>query len=54
MDQRYDMPLFKKADKLKMQCLICELSENFISEFNRDELKSLCNKYSEEDYDIIN
>ena len=30
LDQCYDMPLFKKADKLKMQHLICELSENFI------------------------
>ena len=54
LDQCYAMPLFKKADKLKMQHLICELSENLITEFNRDELKSLFNKYSEEDYDSIN
>ena len=54
LDQCYAMPLFKKADKLKMQHLICELSENLITEFNRYELKSLFNKYSEEYYDSIN
>ena len=37
-----------------MQHLIWEQSENLKTEFNRDELKSLFNKYSEEDYDSIN
>ncbi|MGZ5054306.1 MAG: J domain-containing protein [Methylobacter sp.] len=54
LDQFYDMSLFKKTDKLKMRHLICELSENLITEFNKDDLKSLFNKYSEDDYDTIN
>ena len=54
LDQFYDMPLFKKTDKLKMKHLICELSENLITEFNKDDLKALFNKYSDDDYDTIN
>jgi hypothetical protein len=54
LDQFYDMPLFKKTDKLKMKHLICELSENLIAEFNKDDLKALFNKYSDDDYDTIN
>ena len=54
LDQFYDMPVFKKTDKLKMKHLICEISENLIAEFNREDLKSLFNKYSEDDYDSIN
>jgi DnaJ domain. len=54
LDQFYDMPLFKKTDKMKMKYLICELAENLITEFNKDDLKSLFNKYSEDDYDSIN
>jgi hypothetical protein len=54
LDQSYDMPLFKKIDKLKMKHLICELSENLITEFNKDDLKVLFNKYSDDDYDTIN
>ena len=54
LDQLYDMPLFKKTDKLKMKHLICEVSESLIAEFNKDDLKPLFNKYSEDDYDSIN
>lgn len=53
LDKFYDMPLFKKTDKLKMKHLICELSENLITEFNKDDLKALFNKYSDDDYDTI-
>ncbi|WP_340124320.1 hypothetical protein [Methylobacter svalbardensis] len=54
LDQFFDMPLFKKTDKLKIKHLICELSENLIAEFNKDDLKPLFNKYSDNDYDILN
>ncbi len=54
LDQFYDLPLFKKTDKSKMKHLICELSENLIAEFNKDDLKPLFNKYSDEDYDTLN
>jgi hypothetical protein len=53
LDRLYDLPLFKKTDKLKMRHLICELSEHLIAEFNKDDLKSLFNKYSDDDYDTI-
>jgi hypothetical protein len=53
LDRLYDIPLFKKADKLKMRHLICELTEHLIAEFNKDDLKSLFNKYSDDDYDTI-
>ncbi|MGZ4968700.1 MAG: J domain-containing protein [Methylobacter sp.] len=54
LDQFYDMPLFKKTDKLKIKHLICEVSGDLIAEFNKDELKPLFNKYSDEDYDVLN
>ncbi|WP_262963694.1 J domain-containing protein [Methylobacter psychrophilus] len=54
LDQSYNLPLFKKNDKLKMKHLICELAENLITEFNKDDLKTLFNKYSDEDYDTVN
>ncbi len=54
LDQFYDLPLFKKTDKSKMKHLICELSESLIAEFNKDDLKPLFNKYSDEDYDTLN
>ncbi len=54
LDQSYNLPLFKKTDKLKMKHLICELAENLITEFNKDDLKTLFNKYSDEDYDTVN
>ncbi len=53
-DQHYDNPLFKKTDKTKIKHLICDISENLIAEFGMDELKPLFNKYSEEDYDVMN
>lgn len=53
LDRLYDMPLFKKTDKLKMRHLICELSEHLIAELNKDDLKPLFNKYSDDDYDTI-
>ena len=54
LDQHYDLPLFKKTDKLKIKHLICEVSEKLISEFGLDELKPLFNKYSDEDFDSLN
>ncbi len=54
LDQFFDLPLFKKTDKSKMKHLICELSEHLIAEFNKDELKPLFNKYSDDDYDTLN
>ena len=54
LDRLYDMPVFKKTDKLKMKHLICEVSGSLITEFNKDDLKTLFNKYSEDDYDSIN
>jgi len=53
LDQFYDMPLFKKTDKLKIKHLICEVSGDLIAGFNKDELKPLFNKYSDHDYDTI-
>jgi hypothetical protein len=54
LDKFFDLPLFKKTDKSKMKHLICELSEHLIAEFNKDELKPLFNKYSDDDYDTLN
>ena len=54
LDRFFDLPLFKKTDKSKMKHLICELSEHLIAEFNKDELKPLFNKYSDDDYDTLN
>ncbi len=53
LDKFYDMALFKKTDKLKIKHLICEISGDLIADFNKDELKPLFNKYSDEDYDTI-
>jgi hypothetical protein len=54
LDRLYDIPLFKKTDKSKIKHLICEISGDLIAEFNKDELKPVFNKYSDEDYDVIN
>lgn len=54
LDRFYEMPLFKKNDKLKIKHLICEVSEHLIAGFNKDELKPLFNKYSDDDYDTMN
>lgn len=54
LDRFYDMPLFKKTDKSKIKHLICDISGDLIAEFNKDELKPLFNKYSDEDYDTLN
>ncbi|TRW89755.1 J domain-containing protein [Candidatus Methylobacter oryzae] len=53
LDRFYGMPLFKKTDKQKIKHLICEISGDLIAEFNKEELKPLFNKYSDEDYDTI-
>lgn len=54
LDRFYEMPLFKKTDKSKIKHLICEISGDLIAGFNKDELKPLFNKYSDDDYDVIN
>jgi hypothetical protein len=54
LDRFYDMSLFKKTDKSKIRHLICEVSGDLIAEFNKDELKPLFNKYSDDDYDSLN
>jgi hypothetical protein len=54
LDRFYDMPLFKKTDKSKIKHLIFEVSGDLIAKFNKDELKPLFNKYSDEDYDTLN
>lgn len=53
LDRFYDMPLFKKTDKQKIKHLICDISGGLIADFNKDELKPLFNKYSDDDYDTI-
>ncbi|MDO9106014.1 MAG: J domain-containing protein [Methylovulum sp.] len=54
LDQFYDKPLFKKTDKLKIKHLICDICEDLIHGQNSEEVKSLFNKYSDDDYDTIN
>lgn len=53
LDKLYDLPLFKKTEKFKIKNIICGISEALISEFNKDDLKELFNKYSDDDYDTV-
>ena len=53
LDRMYDLPVFKKTDKEKMRYLIRELSEYLIAECNKDDLKPIFNRHSDEDYDTL-
>lgn len=60
LDQFYDDPSFKKAEKAKIKHLISELSEDLLheidkySEVDTDQIKALFNKYNNADYDAMN
>ncbi|SJM89472.1 DnaJ-like protein [Crenothrix polyspora] len=51
LDQYYDDPSIKTADKAKIKHLIAEVCEQLIGAMNTDAVKALFNKYSDEDYD---
>ncbi|MDP2904206.1 MAG: hypothetical protein Q8N96_14055, partial [Methylovulum sp.] len=53
LDKFYDQPLFKKADKVKIKHLIIEVCEDLLVEMDTDEVKSLFNKYGDEDFDTL-
>ncbi|MGZ8160266.1 MAG: J domain-containing protein [Methylobacter sp.] len=53
LDQYYSQPLFKKTDKVKIKHLISDICEDLIVDMKTDEVKSLFNKYSDDDYDTI-
>jgi len=53
LDSFYDQPLFKKTDKAKIKHLIIDACEDLLAEMETDELKTLFNKYGDEDFDTI-
>jgi len=53
LDRFYDQPLFKKTDKLKIRHLISETCQDLIVDMEVDEVKSLFNKYHDDDYDTL-
>ena len=57
LDNLYNDKIFKKTDKLKMEHLICQLCEQLIGEDDSleeaQELKSIFNQYSDDDYDCL-
>lgn len=53
LDRFYNLPLFKKTDKLKIRHLISETCQDLIVDMEVDEVKSLFNKYSDDDYDTL-
>jgi hypothetical protein len=53
LDKFHDLPLFKKTDKAKIKHLIIDVCEELVEELETDEVKSLFNKYGDEDFDTI-
>lgn len=51
LDRAYDNKLFKKADKLKIEHLITEMTADLIDGDDNEALKALHNKYSGYDFD---
>jgi len=53
LDVFHNQPLFKKTDKAKIKHLIIEVCEDLLVEMDTDEVKTLFNKYGDEDFDTI-
>ena len=57
LDSLYNDKIFKKTDQMKMEHLICQLCEQLINEDDyldeEQELKSIFNQYSDDDYDSL-
>ena len=53
LDKFHDQPLFKKTDKAKIKHLIIEVCEDLLDEMDTDEVKTVFNKYGDEDFDTL-
>ncbi len=53
LDKFHDQPLFKKTDKAKIKHLIIDVCEDLLAEMDTDEVKSIFNKYGDEDFDTL-
>lgn len=53
LDRLFTGHKFSRKEQEKLSCLICDICEDLISGHGRDDLKSIYNKYSEDDFDTL-